>query len=82
MIPRLSTVYTKIGIDSARLQGRIGGRRPKLTDQQQAEIVKMVSRGERSAAVTARLFNVHPATISRILARTGKNTFPKRQAKR
>src|SRR4051812_19700708 len=57
---------TKIGIDSARSKGRIGGRRPKLTQQQQAEIVKMVSRGERTAADAARLFNVHPATISRI----------------
>jgi len=73
---------TKIGIDSARSKGRIGGRRPKLTQQQQAEIVKMVNRGERTAADLARLFNVHPATVSRILARNDKNKFPKRQAKK
>ena len=59
---------TKAGLKSARRQGRIGGRRPKLRSQQQAEIIKMVSRGRRTAADAARLFNVHPATVSRLLA--------------
>src|SRR6202049_3465985 len=36
---------TKAGLDSARREGRIGGRRPKLTPQQQAEIRKMVRKG-------------------------------------
>jgi hypothetical protein len=36
---------TKVGLDSARREGRIGGRRPKLSPQQQAEIRRMVSRG-------------------------------------
>jgi hypothetical protein len=39
---------TKVGLESARRQGRIGGRRPKLRPQQQAEIIKMVSRGRRT----------------------------------
>jgi len=60
---------TKAGLDAAREEGRIGGRRPKLTEQQQAEIRKMVTRGDRSAAEAARLFKVHPATVSRLLAR-------------
>ena len=60
---------TKAGLEAARRQGRIGGRRPKLTPQQQAEITRMVSRGARTAADAARLFSVHPATISRLLAR-------------
>src|SRR6202795_3365861 len=34
---------TKAGIDAARRDGRIGGRRPKLSPQQQAEIRKRVS---------------------------------------
>src|SRR6516162_951509 len=59
---------TKAGLESARRQGRIGGRRPKLRPQQQAEIIKMVSRGRRTAADAARLFDVHPATVSRLLA--------------
>jgi DNA invertase Pin-like site-specific DNA recombinase len=61
--------HTKAGLDTARQEGRIGGRRPKLTDQQQSEIRKMVTRGDKSAADAARLFKVHPATVSRLLAR-------------
>src|ERR1700691_5013159 len=37
---------TKAGLDSARRQGRIGGRRPKLTPQQRSKIIQMVSRGK------------------------------------
>lgn len=62
---------TRVGLDSAREAGRIGGRRPKLLPQQQTEVVKMVAKGKRTAADAARLFNVHPATISRLLARAG-----------
>jgi DNA invertase Pin-like site-specific DNA recombinase len=60
---------TKAGLDSARREGRIGGRRPKLSPQQQAEIRKMVSRGDKTAADAARLFRIHPATVCRLLAR-------------
>ncbi|USX11096.1 recombinase family protein [Paraburkholderia fungorum] len=61
---------TKAGLESARNEGRIGGRRPKLRPQQQQEIVRMVTTGKKTAADAARLFNVHPATISRLLAQT------------
>jgi len=60
---------TKAGLDAARQEGRVGGRRPKLSPQQQSEIRRMVLKGERSAADAARLFGVHPATVSRLLAR-------------
>jgi DNA invertase Pin-like site-specific DNA recombinase len=60
---------TKAGLDAARKEGRIGGRRPKLKPQQQQEIVKLVKRGKKTAA-DARLFGVHPATVSRLLQRT------------
>jgi DNA invertase Pin-like site-specific DNA recombinase len=60
---------TRAGLEAARKEGRIGGRRPKLLPQQQAEVVKMVTKGKKTAADAARLFNVHPATISRLLAR-------------
>jgi len=49
-------------LDSAREEGRVGGRRPKLSDQQQSEIRKMITKGDKTAADAARLFNVHPAT--------------------
>lgn len=60
---------TKAGLESARREGRVGGRRPKLTRQQQAEIIRMVAKGEKTAADAARLFKVHPATVSRLLSR-------------
>jgi DNA invertase Pin-like site-specific DNA recombinase len=66
---------TKAGLDAARKHGRIGGRRPKLRPVQEDEIVSMVSNGTKTAADAARLFNVHPATVSRILARAGAGTI-------
>ena len=71
---------TKAGLDAARKQGRIGGRRPKRRPNQQDEIVAMVSAGSRTAADAARLFNVHPATVSRLLARAGAETIRVRQS--
>src|SRR5277367_6411953 len=47
---------TKAGLDAARQDGRIGGRRPKLSPQQQAEIKNMVAKGRKTAADAARLF--------------------------
>jgi DNA invertase Pin-like site-specific DNA recombinase len=60
---------TKAGLDAARRQGRVGGRRPKLTLHQQQEIVEMVTSERKSGSEAARLFNVHPATVSRIIAK-------------
>jgi len=60
---------TRHGLDAARQQGRIGGRRPKLKTHQQQEIVQLVNSGQKTAADAARLFNVHPATVSRLLRR-------------
>lgn len=60
---------TRNGLDAARQQGRIGGRRPKLKTHQQQEIVQLVNSGQKTAAAAARLFNVHPATVSRLLRR-------------
>jgi DNA invertase Pin-like site-specific DNA recombinase len=45
---------TKAGLDSARREGRIGGRPPKLTPQQKSEIRKMVSNGSKTAADATR----------------------------
>ena len=60
---------TKAGLAAAREEGRIGGRPPKLSPQQQSEIRKMVAKGDKTAADAARLFKVHPATVSRLMAR-------------
>jgi DNA invertase Pin-like site-specific DNA recombinase len=60
---------TRSGLDAARKQGRVGGRRQKLKTHQQQEIVQLVNSGQKTAADAARLFNVHPATVSRLLHR-------------
>jgi len=70
---------TKAGLEAAREEGRVGGRRPKLSPQQQTEIRKMVTRGDKTAADAARLFKIHPATVSRLLARQAM--LPSRGAK-
>ena len=57
-----------MGHDPRAHPGRIGGRRSKLSPQQQAAIVDMVHAGQQSQADAARLFRVHPATVSRLLA--------------
>ncbi len=59
---------TKKGLEAARREGRKGGRKSKLTPQQKEEVVSMVKSGQKTAADVARLFQVHPATISRLLA--------------
>lgn len=58
---------TRAGLETARSQGRVGGRRPKLNRQQKAEAIEMVNSGRKTASQTARIFNVHPATICRLL---------------
>jgi len=70
---------TKAGLETARQEGRIGGRRAKLSLQQQAEIRKMVSKGDKTAADAARLFKIHPPTVSRLLARPATTVFKKRE---
>jgi DNA invertase Pin-like site-specific DNA recombinase len=69
---------TQAGLVAARARGRIGGRRPKLGAQQQAAIVDMVQAGRQSQADAARLFRVHPATVSRLLAVHRQQAAPTR----
>ena len=59
---------TRAGLQVARADGRVGGRRPKLTGEQKREALAMLEAG-RSQASVARLFKVSPATISRLVAR-------------
>lgn len=40
---------------------------PKLSQQQQQEIAKLVRQGDKTPADAARLFRVHPSTVSRLL---------------
>ena len=59
---------TRAGLAAARAEGRVGGRRPKLTPAQQADVVENVRSGRRSAAAMARLYGVSAPTISRLVA--------------
>lgn len=62
---------TRNGLNAARKQGRVGGRRPKLSSDQQKEILRLViTSGEKTAADAARLFKVSPSTVSRLLKKT------------
>lgn len=58
---------TRAGLERARREGRVGGRRPKLTPEQQREAIDAVRSGRRTASQMARVFGFHPATIGRLL---------------
>jgi DNA invertase Pin-like site-specific DNA recombinase len=60
---------TQEGIKSARAAGRVGGRRPKLAEDQRREIIDTVLSGRKRAAEVARLFKVDPAMVCRLVAR-------------
>jgi len=47
---------TRAGLREARAKGRVPGRKPKVTAEQQKEIVEAVSSGRKTAAEIARLF--------------------------
>ena len=58
---------TKLGLQRARANGRIGGGRYKPSTSQQAEAIKMIRIGDKSQAEIAELFNVDRSTISRMM---------------
>lgn len=57
---------TRKGLDYAKEQGRVGGRASKLNSKQKQEIIKLYQEG-KSAPELAVLFNVHKATVYRVL---------------
>ena len=59
---------TRAGLKAAAAKGRKGGRSPKLTDEQKADIADNVLSGRRSGADMARLYKVSAPTISRVIA--------------
>jgi DNA invertase Pin-like site-specific DNA recombinase len=62
---------TRAGLAAARERGNVPGRKAKLSAPQQAEVIRQVQAGEKTAAEAARLFGVHRSSISRLLARAG-----------
>jgi DNA invertase Pin-like site-specific DNA recombinase len=59
---------TRAGLHEARAQGRVPGRKPKITAEQKREIVDAVSSGRKTPAEIARLLKIHRATVSRIVS--------------
>lgn len=60
---------TKAGLAAARAEGRVGGRKPKLREDQCRDIIESVLSERKTGAQMARLYNVSEATISRVVAR-------------
>jgi hypothetical protein len=67
---------TKVGLDAAREEGRIGDR-PNLSCQQQSEIRKMITKGDKIAADAAR--SVVQGSPRNGLAATGATQFQEGQ---
>lgn len=59
------------GLTEARRKGRVGGRKFKMTRDQMAEAIDLIKSGVKNAADVARIFNVDPSTISRLIKRQG-----------
>ncbi len=58
---------TKAGLEVAKDEGRTGGRKPSLRDDQRTDIIENILSGRKSGAQMARLYNVSEATISRVM---------------
>lgn len=59
---------TLAGLAAARAEGRVGGRRMKLSPRKRREIAESVLSGRKSGAEMARLYDVSQATVSRIVS--------------
>lgn len=66
-------VRNRGGLKAARWNGRRGRRRSKLTRQRRAEVLHVVSRGDKTETHAGRPFNVRQSSISRLLARVRAN---------
>lgn len=61
---------TLAGVRRAQANGKHCGRPSRLTDEQKAEIARLVRSGQKSQAEVARLFSADPATVCRIVHNT------------
>ncbi|WP_188053185.1 recombinase family protein [Sphingosinithalassobacter sp. CS137] len=66
----LIRMRTREGMAVARARGKLRGKKPKLSDRQQAELRRMHATGEYSISDLAELFAVSRPTIYRVLKRT------------
>ena len=67
----LIRLRTREGMAVARAKGKLRGKKPKLSDRQEAELTRMHATGEYSVSDLAELFSVSRPTVYRALARQG-----------
>jgi DNA invertase Pin-like site-specific DNA recombinase len=65
---------TKAGLQEARKQGRVGGRKPKLNPVQTQEIIEAVTVGRKTEAEMARLFDIDRSTVCRLIGKHRRNS--------
>jgi DNA invertase Pin-like site-specific DNA recombinase len=58
---------TKDGLAAARARGRVGGRKPKLSEKQQAEVKRLYEKGEKTVSEIGELFGVSRPTVYSLL---------------
>ena len=58
---------TRDGLAAARARGRVGGRKPKLSEAQQEQIKKLYDKRELTVREIAALFSVTAPTVYRAL---------------
>jgi DNA invertase Pin-like site-specific DNA recombinase len=63
----LMVARTKDGLAAARARGRMGGRKPKLTDAQKKQVKTLYDAKELTVREIAALFNITPPTVYRTL---------------
>jgi DNA invertase Pin-like site-specific DNA recombinase len=68
----LIRMRTREGMAIARAKGKLRGKQPKLSDEQQKELRKMRDTGKYSISDLAELFSVSRPTVYRTLARVAK----------
>ena len=63
----LMVARTKDGLAAARARGRLGGRKPKLTEAQKKQVKKLYDERELTVREIAEMFNITPPTVYRAL---------------
>ena len=58
---------TKDGLAAARARGRLGGRKPKLSEAQKKQVKKLYDAKELTVREIAALFNITPPTVYRAI---------------
>ena len=70
----LIRMRTREGLATARAQGKLKGRKPKLSTRQQQELKRMHATGDYSVSDLAELFSISRTTVYRTLQRQAGDT--------